>query len=487
MTSKRLYIKTFGCQMNVYDTEQITRRLGGLGYVPADDPESADLIICNTCSVREKAEQKAFSFLGRLSSIKRRRPALLIGVGGCMAQRAKKRVLKRLPHVDFVFGTGAVPRIDSIVSRVETDRLRIIDTELPGETAAYASLPGSSGQPSPAVSRFVTIMQGCDNFCSYCIVPFVRGREASRPPGAVAGEIEGLVRAGAREVTLLGQNVNSYGKKEGHLSFPGLLRHIHAIDGLERIRFTTSHPKDLSDELIEAFATLPKLCRHIHLPVQSGSNRILNRMNRKYTAEDYVDKVDRLRAAAPGIAVTTDFIVGFPGETDDDFEQTLNIIRTIDFDALFAFAYSDRLETPAARFPDKIPAAVKRNRLHRLLALQEANMRSKHEQMVGTEIEILIDDYGPAPPSTETRSFSGEPEHQWTGRTPANRLVHIPESALTQAIPPLSREDSPRLKKKGIPDLTGRLIPVKIESAFAHSLRGIPLYIPDFPVVSKGE
>ena len=319
VTSKSLYIHTIGCQMNVYDSEQIAARLSDMGYEQVSLPESADLIILNTCTIRAKAEQKAYSFLGRLARLKAKRPALIIGVGGCVAQQDGKKIVKRLPFIDIVFGTKAIDRLPAIIRTIESGRGPVVDTELAD------TQPASDfyviDEPLPPVSRFVTIMRGCDNFCSYCVVPYVRGRETSREPDGIVEEIKSLVDTGVKEVTLLGQNVNSYGKKEGLCSFAELLARINDIEGLLRIRFTTSHPKDLDSDLIQCFGRLEKLCRHIHLPVQSGSNTVLKQMNRKYTRELYLDKVAKLRDTCPDIALTSDIIVGFPGEFSTEFQK----------------------------------------------------------------------------------------------------------------------------------------------------------------------
>jgi tRNA-2-methylthio-N6-dimethylallyladenosine synthase len=453
MPFKRLYIHTIGCQMNVYDSEHMAMHLASLGYTPALSAEDADLIIVNTCSVRDKAEQKAFSILGRLEGLKRRRPGLIVGVAGCVAQQEGERIFTRAPHVDIVIGTRAVERLPAHVLKVEAERCRVVDLELtPGFESPDETLPAAAG---PGVSRFVTIMRGCDNFCSYCVVPHVRGREVSRPPESIVQEITALVAAGKREVTLLGQNVNSYGTKEGLCSFPELLARVSEVDGLLRIRFTTSHPKDLTRNLMESFARIEKLCPHIHLPVQSGSNRLLERMNRKYTREHYLDNVFKLRDTCPEIAITSDMIVGFPGETDADFEDTLDLVRNVEFDGLFAFMYSDRPPAPAARLSEKIPAHLKRERLHALLQLQETFTYKKNAALVGSVQEILAEGVSKkqaAGPSAE------RPAVQWTGRTPGNKIVNFHVSG-SSAFETAS---------------AGALVRVRIEKALAHSLWGAP-------------
>ena len=311
---------------------------------------------------------------------------------------------------------------------------------------------------SGSVSRFVTVMQGCDNYCTYCVVPYVRGREASRAPERIVAEIEALVASGVREVTLLGQNVNSYGLKEGLCSFAELLARVDAVPGLARIRFTTSHPKDLCEPLIQAFDRLPKLCNHIHLPVQSGADGVLKKMNRRYTRADYLEKVQRLREVRPDIAITSDFIVGFPGETAADFDQTLDLIRRVDFDGVFAFMYSDRPTAPAARFADKVAEAEKKRRLQTLLALQDLNSSRKNRSLIGTVQRILVD--GAGKKQGDGPSDDAPPAPQWVGRTTTNKIVHFStvDAAAGHA-----------------PVYPGRLIDVRIENAFAHSLRGNPL------------
>ena len=451
--SKLLYIYTIGCQMNVYDSEHMALALAPLGYVPALSPADADMVIVNTCSVRSKAEEKAFSLLGRLEAVKRRRPGLIVAVAGCVAQQEGVRMLERAPHVDVVLGTRAVHRLASLVRRVQAGRGPVWDLEVDDgveddEAAPEFAAPGT-------VSRFVTIMRGCDNFCAYCVVPHVRGRETSRPPEAILREVEALVAAGARQVTLLGQNVNSYGIKEGLRSFPELLARVNAVQGLARIRFTTSHPKDLTTELIQAFGRLEKLCPHIHLPVQSGSNRILERMNRRYTREHYLDNVAKLRNSCPGIAITSDMIVGFAGETQADFEATLDLVRQVQFDGLFAFMYSDRPKAPSSQFPEKVPVQDKRERLQALLELQEKITYTRNRALVGSVQEVLTEGFNK---KRATGRSTEDTRPQWTGRTPGNKVVNFQCSVGPWGV----RE--PR---------AGQLVSVRIEKALAHSLWGV--------------
>ena len=468
MITKHLYIHTIGCQMNVYDSEQIEKELRPLGYQPTPFMETADLVIANTCAIREKAEQKAFSFLGRLARLKRKKPGVILGVGGCVAQQEGSKILERVPHLDLVFGTHAIKRLPRIIQQIESKKCRIIDVEMSEEIDETPSVTGF--QNNQKVARFVTIMRGCDNYCSYCVVPYVRGRETSREPARIIQEIQNLVESGVREVTLLGQNVNSYGKKEGLRSFPELLAMVNEIDGLVRIRFTTSHPKDLSKELILSFKALDKLCHHIHLPVQSGSNTVLQRMNRSYTKEAYLEKIDRLRQICPDIAITSDFIVGFPGETRDDFKETLDLIKKVEYDSMFAFKYSDRPNAPAARFMDKVPEQEKRERLQKLLKLQEKYTSRSNQALVGSTQWILVDDTSKKQGRIDGQN--GCEDVQWTGRTSTNKIVHF-------------FQDKSSVFVDGI--ALGKLVNVKIEKAFSHSLLGKPVWTEPAPLDLKGE
>ena len=387
MKIKKFYINTIGCQMNVYDSEQIAERLRRIGFVMETRVEKADLVIVNTCSIREKAEQKAFSFLGRLAKMKREKPHLMVGVCGCVAQQEGQKIIERMPHVDFVLGTQAIERLPAAIEKIEKQGCRIVDVDMTREIQETAGMP----TPGKAheVSRFVTIMRGCDNYCTYCVVPYVRGRETSRDPESIMNEIKRLVKNGVREITLLGQNVNSYGQKQGLCDFPTLLKQIDDVEGLSRLRFTTSHPKDLSDDLIAAFQSMAKLCHHIHLPVQSGSNDILARMNRRYTREKYLEMVVNLRKTCPEIAITSDIIVGFPGESRADFEQTKALIKQVEFDSLFAFIYSDRPNAPSARFKGKITVKEIKERLQEVLDLQAGSTEKIHARMKGSRQGVL--------------------------------------------------------------------------------------------------
>ncbi len=437
--------------MNVYDSGQISKRLRPLGYRITESLDKAHLIILNTCAIREKAQQKAFSFLGRLAGLKRKRSGLVIGVGGCVAQQEGYKILEKLPYVDFVFGTDAIARLPSIIRKIESKKDRIADIKI-SEIINDSDYVVDSYTEKTA--SFITIMQGCNNFCTYCVVPYVRGRERSRSPEIIIDEIKHLVDSGVKEVTLLGQNVNSYGIKERLCSFSELLYRINEIDGLLRIRFTTSHPKDLSEELIYSFKNLEKLCNHIHLPVQSGSDRILKRMNRKYTKDQYLRKIDKLRDICPDIAVTSDFIVGFPGETEADFKETLNLINKVRYDSIFAFMYSDRQNAPAADFKNKISYQEKKDRLQRLLKIQTDISDKKNERFLGSTQMVLVDGL-----SKKQSCIDSEERYsiQWTGRIPSNRIVNFTQNGNFN-----SRHEV----------LTGKMVKVVIEKAFSHSLYG---------------
>ena len=467
MTSRSLYIHTIGCQMNVYDSGQISARLAAMGYEQVSGPETADLIILNTCTIRAKAEQKVYSFLGRLARLKARRSDTIIGVGGCVAQQDGKKILKRLPFVDIIFGTKAIDRLPAMIRTVESGHGPIVDIDL--DDRQPSSDFYEYKEPQTAVSRFVTIMRGCDNFCSYCVVPYVRGREISREPQKIIEEITHLVDTGVKEVTLLGQNVNSYGKKQGLCSFAELLSRINDIKGLLRIRFTTSHPKDLNADLVDCFGHLDKLCRHIHLPVQSGSNSILKDMSRKYTRELYLDKVTKLRDTCPDIALTSDIIVGFPGESPADYEKTLELIRQVQFDGLFAFQYSDRPNARSVDFANKISEAEKRDRLRRLLALQEDITKKKNQALIGSVQTILVD--GLSKKEIADRPPVERLPEQWTGRTTTNKIVNFDCDH--------NGED-----QAGV--FPGRLLDVRIEKAYFHSLQGKPVTVDTAAGDAKG-
>ena len=466
--TKTVHINTIGCQMNVYDSGQMMAILKARGFQETSAPEQADLIIVNTCAIREKAVQKMASFIGRFSSLKQKNPGARIVVAGCVAQQLGRKIIERFPYVDIVVGTHAFRRLPAMLEEVEAGGGPLVETEMT-ESLEKTDAEMLLDHHQTDISEFVTIMRGCDNYCTYCVVPYVRGPELSRHPDDILMEIEALVQSGMKEVTLLGQNVNSYGKKEGLCAFPELLEKVNAISGLKRIRFVTSHPKDLSDELIAAFARLDKLCRHIHLPVQSGSDRILKKMNRKYTVDEYLDRVRRLREAAPDMAITTDIIAGFPGETEQDFQQTLDLIAHVAYDSLFAFEYSDRPDAPARRFKDKVAAAEKNRRLRELFAVQEAITRQKQAALVGKTLAVLVE--GESKRQQKRQAIDNQAVLELTGRTSGNRIVNFFRNTDWDL---------------DIRDLKGQIINIKIEKAFANSLWGIPAEMASTAPQTKG-
>ncbi len=420
--TRKVFIRTFGCQMNQHDTGKILLYLAPF-YAPASSPEEADLILVNTCSIREKAEQKVYSYLGRLAPLKRTRPSLLIGVGGCVARQEGRRLLARSPAVDVVFGPHDLEDLPSLLEeRVRTGRRVCHLASEAGvwrEGALESALP-----PSASPVSFVTITRGCDNFCSYCVVPLVRGGEVSRPAAAVTAEARALVERGASEIVLLGQNVNSWKGGSGPGDFTGLLEQVANIPGLSRLRFVTAHPRDLAPSLAQAMASLPAVCNHLHLPVQSGSSRILAAMRRGYTAGEYLDKVEMLRERIPGLELTTDVIVGFPGETREDFEETLALLRRVRFQNAFSYRYSPRPGTAAAALPD-LPEArdpeFRRGWLPELQSVQDGMTIEKHDALAGRTLEVLV----------EGRGLAGEGEGKGEdapleGRTRDNYIVHFP-------------------------------------------------------------
>ncbi|MEW5912017.1 MAG: tRNA (N6-isopentenyl adenosine(37)-C2)-methylthiotransferase MiaB [Thermodesulfobacteriota bacterium] len=428
---RSVHIATFGCQMNAYDSQRISGLLAGLGYVEVDQPQGADLIVLNTCSVRERAEQKVYSYVGALKRLKEARPGMLIGVGGCVAQQEGDRLLKQIPHLDFVFGTSALERLPELVAEAQQGRRRALTETAP---AALALAPAAR----PGLKALVTVMRGCDNFCAYCVVPYVRGREQSRPAAELLAEAESLAAGGVREITLLGQNVNSYQDPEGALDFAGLLRRLARVEGLWRLRFTTSHPKDLSPALIETLASEPKVMEQLHLPAQAGSDRVLKAMGRGYTRRQYLELVRRLREAAPGVALGGDVIVGFPGESEEDFLETLSLLSEVRYDFLYSFKYSDRPFTRAARMAGKLAGSVKAERLSRLQALQRDISLALHRGLEGQTAEVLVEG-----PDKKGRGLMG-------GRCRVGRMVNFP----------------------GGPELVGRLVKVRIEQGRENSLLG---------------
>ena len=386
----RYHIETFGCQMNVHDSEKLAGMLEQMGYTGAKRAGEADLILMNTCCVREHAESRAFGHLGAFADNKRENPNLVVAVCGCMMQQkdVALRVKQRFPFVDIIFGTHNLHRFPLMLLRVLENRVRVFEVHC----EAGGIVEGLPACRRKAAQAFVTIMQGCTNFCTYCIVPHVRGPERSRDAENILSEARGLAESGVKEITLLGQNVNAYGKDLMHgPGFADLLWGVAKIDGIERIRFMTSHPKDVSDALIEAMAGCEKVCRHIHLPVQSGSTAILRAMNRKYTKEDYLALAGRMKDAVPGLEITTDIIVGFPGETREDFDETLDLVRRAGFSAAFTFMYSPRKGTPAAKLADRVEKAVKKERLLELNALVAGMTARENEAYVGRTERVLVE------------------------------------------------------------------------------------------------
>lgn len=409
------FVHTYGCQQNVSDSEKIKGMLASMGYEEAADAKDADVVIFNTCAVREHAEQRVFGNVGALKPIKEARPSMIIGLCGCMMQQQHiaDQIKSSYPFVDLVFGTGVLYRLPEYLYHVITDRHRVFDLEESFSIAEGLPLVRSEG-----VKAWLPISYGCNNFCTYCIVPYVRGRERSRQPEAVLAEARSLIDQGYKDITLLGQNVNSYGNdlSTGY-HFPQLLREIDAIPGDFRVRFMTSHPKDATDELISAVAECGKVSKHIHLPFQSGSDRILKQMNRRYTRADYLGLVSRAKQAIPGLSLTSDVIVGFPGETYEDFLETLDLIRQVEFDSLFMFIYSKRRGTPAEKMPDEIPHAEKIKWFNELLAAQDAISEQKMKQYEGKTVCVLCEGAGRA---------GGD---SFTGRTDSNTIVDFTADA----------------------------------------------------------
>ena len=433
----RLYIRTFGCQMNEYDSDRMADVLAQSGgYAPTGQPEDADLIVFNTCSVREKAQEKVFADLGRVRQLKQDNPRLMIAVGGCVASQEGAAIVERAPYVDVVFGPQTLHRLPELLARRRSSGRAQVDVSFP-EIEKFDHLPPARVE-GPAA--FVSIMEGCSKYCSFCVVPYTRGEEFSRPFDDVIAEISGLAERGVREVTLLGQNVNAWrGEIEAEpADFAELLRYVAEIDGIERLRYTTSHPREFTQRLIDAHAELSKLAGHVHLPVQSGSDRVLAAMKRGYTALEYRSIVRRLRKARPDLSLTSDFIVGFPGETESDFQATLDLARQLEFDGSFSFVYSARPGTPASELPDDTPQAEKMQRLQRLQAVLDEQARKVSEGMVGSRQRVLVE--GP----------SRKDPAELAGRTSNNRVVNF----------------------RGEFDLVGRFVDLRITAALSHTLRG---------------
>jgi len=445
--SRRYFIKTFGCQMNEYDSARMADvlRAGG-NHVSTDNPAEADVLLMNTCSVREKAQEKVFSLLGEWRRLKAERPHVLIGVGGCVASQEGESITKRAPFVDLVFGPQTVHRLPQMMAELRRTGRPVVDISFP-EIEKFDHLPAPQAKGATA---FVSIMEGCSKYCSFCIVPYTRGEEVSRSLESVLDEVRRLAEQGVREVTLLGQNVNAYAglMSDGAVvDLATLIHHVSNVSGIERIRFTTSHPLEFTDSLVEAYANVPQLANHLHLPVQSGSDRILALMKRGYTAIEFKEKIRKLRRVRPDISVSSDFIVGFPGESERDFEATLGLVRDVGLDQSFSFIYSRRPGTPAASLPDEVDPTVKQERLARLQAQLEAQARAINERMVGTVQRVLVE------------RVARRNAHELAGRTENNRWVNF-EGPLT---------------------LLDHFADVVITEARAHSLRGRMASSPDTP------
>jgi tRNA-2-methylthio-N6-dimethylallyladenosine synthase len=439
---KRVFIKTFGCQMNVYDSERMSEALAAEGYVETSEPADADLAILNTCHIREKAAEKVYSDLGRLRDIKRERAKngkeTLITVAGCVAQAEGEEIVKRAPTVDLVLGPQSYHRLPELLGRLRGGEAGLVETAFPDEDK-FQALPVRA--PAKNVSAFLTVQEGCDKFCTFCVVPYTRGMEFSRPVASLVEEARRLVDRGVAEITLLGQNVNGYhgeGPDGAATTLAGLIRHLAAIEGLARIRYTTSHPRDMSDDLIEAHAREEKLMPYLHLPFQAGADRVLAAMNRKHTAAEYLDLIARIRQVRPDIALSTDIIVGFPGETDEDFAATLSLVEEANFAHAFSFKYSPRPGTPAATMDGQVPEAVKRARLERLQDVIEAGYRRFNGAFVGRRLPVLFEKAGRHP-------------GQLVGRSPYLQLVHA----------------------EADPGLIGRIVDVEIRASGANSLSGV--------------
>jgi tRNA-2-methylthio-N6-dimethylallyladenosine synthase len=428
----RVFIKTFGCQMNEYDSARMADVLGvGLGFVASEDPAAADLLIMNTCSVREKASEKVFSLLGKWRELKLARPEILIGVGGCVASQEGEALIERAPFVDLVFGPQTLHRLPQMIAQLKTSGRAVVDVSFP-EIEKFDQLPTAR---ATGASAYVSIMEGCSKYCSFCIVPYTRGDEVNRPFDAVLAEIRGLAEQGVKEITLLGQNVNAYAGRtaEGaRVDLATLIHHVAALPEIERIRFTTSHPLEFSASLIEAYASVGKLASHLHLPVQSGSDRVLALMKRGYTALEYKDKIRRLRAVRPEVTVSSDFIIGFPGESERDFQATLDLVRDVGFDQSYNFIYSRRPGTPAASLPDEVAPQVKLERLARLQAQLDLQERSISESMVGSVQRVLVD----APAKKNARELCGRTaNNRWVNFAgPAALLHRFTDVVITDAL-----------------------------------------------------
>ncbi len=431
----KLHLITYGCQMNEYDSERVAGLLRERRWELTDAPDEADLILLNTCAIREKAEEKVFSKLGQLRALKSRRPDLVIGVMGCMAQLAPEAIQRRAPMVDLVFGSPAIARVGDLVDQVRRERRPLVETGEGPLVKITARSPSAS-----RLKAFVTVMEGCEKYCTFCVVPRTRGRERSHPPETIVAEIESLVAEGCREVTLLGQTVNAYGRDlTPATDLAELFERVDALEGLERIRFTTSNPYNLTPRLVRAFRDVPKVCEWFHLPLQSGSDRVLARMNRGYTRGRYLELIDELRGAVPDVSLSTDLIVGFPGETEEDFAATMATVEWVGYDNVFVFRYSRRPGTPAAEMPDQVDEATKASRNRRLLEVVTRVTAERSRRLQGRAVEVLVDG--------TSRKSAGE----LAGRTRCNRVVNFDGQGRVAV---------------------GDLVPVRIAEVLPHSLRG---------------
>ncbi|MFW6238131.1 MAG: tRNA (N6-isopentenyl adenosine(37)-C2)-methylthiotransferase MiaB [Halanaerobiales bacterium] len=437
MSKKTYQILTYGCQMNEHDSEKLAGMLENMGYQPANGTENADIILFNTCTVREKANLKVFGKVGSLKQLKEKNSELIIGIGGCMMQdeKAAEEIYEKYPHVDLIFGTHNLHHVPDLIREIRENRNRVIEVW----DEKQGLIPDVPTRRKNDFQAWVSIIRGCNNFCSYCIVPYVRGREKSRPQKDIVKEVEKLVADGVKEITLLGQNVHSYGQDlKANITFPDLLKKLDDIDGLKRIRYMTSHPRDFSEQLINAVRDGQNICEHFHLPVQSGSTRILQEMNRGYTREEYIEKINKIRSEIPEAAVTTDIIVGFPGETGEDFRNTLSLVKELKFDMAFTFSYSPRRGTPAAELENQLPEEVKSERLQKLMGVQNKISRKKNKAYLGKTVNVLIE--GESKNNPETLSV----------RTRSNKLVIIP-------------------RRK---DIIGEIVEVEIEEVKSWTLYG---------------
>lgn len=447
--SKKLFIKTHGCQMNEYDSSRVADLLGARhGYELVSAPEEADMILLNTCSIREKAQEKVFHQLGRWRELKQRNPDLIIGVGGCVASQEGAGIQARAPYVDLVFGPQTLHRVPDMVDAMAAGQAAGAAARVPLVDVTFPEIEKFDRLPAPRAdgpSAFVSVMEGCSKYCTFCVVPYTRGEEVSRPVADVMREVVQLAGQGVREINLLGQNVNAYrGAIDGDVAdLAELIHYVAEVDGIDRIRFTTSHPMEFSDSLVAAYAEVPALVSHLHLPVQSGSDRILAAMKRGHTAQQYLDRIRAIRQARPGICLSSDFIVGFPGETDDDFEATMALIDEVGFDTSFSFIYSPRPGTPAAALPDPTPAALKQQRLERLQGRLRDQADAIARAMVGTVQRVLV--------SGRSRKGAGAEGLALAGRTENNRVVNF-----------LADDEG----------LIGRFVEVRIDQAMTNSLRG---------------